>query len=151
MEKTLKRECGTCTKCCEGWLVGEALGHKFYLGKPCHFIAIGKGCTIYAKRPKDPCVSYKCGWLSNADIPEWMKPNEINAILDFCEIEKIQYLKVIEAGERLDSRVLTWIIQYVISNNLNLYWTVDGGANWIGTPNFTDAIQRLSQDNPRGK
>ena len=64
----MKRECGTCTKCCEGWLTGEALGHNFYPGKPCHFLAVNKGCTVYAKRPKDPCSSYKCAWLANEDI-----------------------------------------------------------------------------------
>ena len=63
-----KRSCGSCTKCCEGWLSGEALGHKFYPGKPCHFIAIGKGCSVYAKRPQEPCVSYKCGWISNEAV-----------------------------------------------------------------------------------
>jgi hypothetical protein len=132
-----KRTCGTCTKCCEGWLPGDALGHTFFEGKPCHFIAIGTGCTVYAKRPEDPCKSYKCGWLTNQDIPEWMKPNEVNAIVDFRELEGVKYVNVSEAGDVLESRVLSWLIQFAIKNNINLLWTIQGGSNWIGSEDFS--------------
>ena len=148
----MKRECGACTKCCEGWLAGEALGHKFFQGKPCHFIAIGKGCSVYAKRPKDPCITYKCAWLTNENIPEWMKPSEINAIIDNANINTISYLRVIEAGSQLDSAVLTWIIQYALGNNINLYWEVNGGKNWFGSQEFSDAMtQSQSLLNPNYK
>jgi hypothetical protein len=140
-----KRQCGTCTKCCEGHLTGDALGHTFYRGKPCHFIAIGKGCTVYAKRPKEPCQSYKCSWLKNEDIPEWMKPNEINAIISEKEINKIKYFELVEAGETLRSRVLTWVIEYCMSNQINLVWRVEGGDHWIGNQEFVTAIRELKK------
>ena len=131
-----KRECGTCTKCCEGHLTGEALGHTFYGGKPCHFIAIGTGCTVYEKRPKDPCVSYKCGWLINPDIPEWMKPSDINAIIDMRQIDVHQYLNLKEAGSPMQSRVLSWFFQYILKNGTNALWEVEGGKSWVGSPEF---------------
>lgn len=137
----MTRQCGTCTKCCEGWLNAEALGYKFYQGKPCHFVSIGNGCSIYAKRPKDPCISFKCQWLQNTDIPEWLKPDQINAIIKVGEINNIQYLSVIEAGEVLQSRVLSWLIQYVLSNQLNFVWQIEGGFNWIGSPEFQQVMQ----------
>lgn len=145
----MKRECGTCTKCCEGWLVGEALGYKFYQGKPCHFISIGKGCSVYAKRPKDPCVTYKCTWLINENIPEWMKPSEINAIIDERINDGIKYLSVSEAGSKLDSSVLTWIIEYALANQINLLWKVNNGSHWIGSPEFNSMM--LKQDFPNDK
>jgi len=135
------RKCGNCTKCCEGHLSGEALGHSFYKGKPCHFIAIGKGCTVYEKRPKDPCATYKCGWLYNPDIPEWFKPNEINAIVNMRVINGIEYLSLKEAGQTLRSDVLSWVIQYGLNNKLNIYWEVNGGANYLGSPEFISQIQ----------
>lgn len=141
----MKRECGTCTKCCEGWLAGEALGHNFYPGKPCHFIAIGKGCSVYAKRPKDPCIEFKCEWLSNDEIAEWLKPSEINAILIKKKVKDIEYLSLIEAGFNLDSKVLSWIIQYVLKHQYNFYWQVSGGANYFGTQEFIDAIANQGQ------
>jgi hypothetical protein len=141
----LKRNCGTCTKCCEGWLSGSALGHSFYTGKPCHFIAIGKGCSVYDKRPKDPCVVYNCGWLTNADLPEWMKPNEINAIIDFKKIKNtdIEYIRVVEAGETLRSDVLSWLISYSLLKRYNLYWTVNEANYWQGTTEFCEIASKL--------
>jgi hypothetical protein len=142
-----KRECGTCTKCCEGWLLGQALGHTFFKGKPCHFVSLDKGCTVYAKRPKDPCITFKCEWLTNTDIPEWFKPNEINAIVRVKEDNGISYLAVIEAGQTLSSKVLSWLIQYALSNQLNFVWQIEGGENWIGSPEFN----QLMLDSPKGK
>lgn len=138
----MKRSCGTCTKCCEGWLKGEALGYRFHQGKPCHFVSIGKGCTVYEKRPKDPCSTYTCSWLKNEEIPEWMKPSEINAILDFQITDGVEYMRVTEAGLVLDSRVLTWVIQYALSKNINLTWTVNGWKSWIGSTEFNELMLR---------
>jgi len=120
--------------------LGEVLGHKFYPGKPCYFIEIGKGCSIYEERPQEPCVSYKCLWVSNEDLPEWMKPNEINTIIDVRFINGIEYLEVTEAGSALSTKVLSWLVQYSIKNNLNLFWEVDGERNWIGSPEFNWAM-----------
>lgn len=139
----VKRTCGDCTKCCEGYLLGEVNGKTFYPGKPCHFL--GKGCTIYSKRPVDPCQTYRCEWLTNEEIPEWMKPSEVNAIIDIQEQQGIKYLRVKEAGAKLDSKVLSWIIRYVLVNQLNLLWEVDGGQNWIGRPDFNALMAGLRQ------
>lgn len=136
----MSRQCGDCTKCCEGFLSGEAKGKTFYPSKPCHFVTIGKGCTIYKDRPKDPCVSYRCAWLTDENLPEWFKPNEINAIIDVRKIKDIPYINVVEAGETLRANVLSWLIQYAMNNNLNLRWMVSGGAYWIGNKEFLDAM-----------
>lgn len=144
-----KRSCGDCTKCCEGWLVGEALGHKFYQSKPCHFIAIGKGCTVYAKRPQDPCVSFKCAWLADESIPEWMKPSEVNAIITQKTKNGIEYIFLVEAGSTLSSRALTWVIEYALSNKLNLVWSVEGGLHWFGSPEFNQLM--MEEQGPTSK
>ena len=138
-----KRSCGSCTKCCEGYLLGEALGHAFYPGKPCHFIAIGKGCTVYDERPQEPCVSYRCLWISNDELPEWMKPNKINVIIDKRTLDGIEYLKVTEAGNALSTKVLSWLVQYALKTNLNLSWEVDGERYWIGNPEFNWAMMLI--------
>jgi hypothetical protein len=135
-----KRKCESCTKCCEGHFIGEALGHSFSIGKPCHFVAIGKGCTVYAKRPQDPCASYKCSWLTNLDIPEWLKPEISNVIIDQREIDGHSYMMLKEAGATMSSKALNWFIQYVLNNQLNAIWQVEGGDNWMGSPEFVNAV-----------
>lgn len=136
------RECGNCTKCCEGYLSGEALGYKFYQGRPCHFVSMGKGCTIYAKRPKDPCISYKCGWLTEETFPEWLKPDLINAIIDFRELNGHRYINLVEAGQVVSSKVLTWLFLYAVNNNLNVVWQVEGGLNYFGNKEFIKEFEQ---------
>ena len=146
-----KRKCGSCTKCCEGHLLGEALGHSFYPGKPCHFIAIGQGCTVYSQRPQDPCVAYKCSWLTNLDIPEWLKPNLVNVIIDERIIEGHPYFNLREAGSTVPANVLNWFIQYILKNQLNAVWQVDGGENWMGNASFVKTMESHQKEQIKPK
>lgn len=138
----MKRECGECTKCCEGWLTTTVKTKNIYPGNPCKFVAIGKGCTIYSERPRDPCITYKCAWLTEEDIPEWMKPDKINAIIDYRYVNNIKYLCVNEAGEVLRSDVLTQLFLYAINNNLNFLWKVKSGINYIGSAQFLEEMKK---------
>jgi uncharacterized cysteine cluster protein YcgN (CxxCxxCC family) len=144
MDKNLllinERSCDACTKCCDGWLSGNAHGHDFYSGKPCHFVATGKGCSIYNDRPKEPCQTFKCAWLLSKEIPEWMKPDKVNAIISVRNIKNFQYLSVKEAGEKLRVEVLSWLVSYVLQNNMNLHYEINGGSNYLGSNEFIDAI-----------
>jgi hypothetical protein len=133
------RDCGSCRKCCEGWLSGEAYGHKFYKGIPCFYL--GDKCSIYHKRPKEPCKNYICAWKKYEEVfPEWMKPDLINAIIS----EKIKgdmwYFEVMEAGKILDVRVLNWMIIWALRNSKNLVYYIDSGVNYIGSKEFTESI-----------
>lgn len=133
----MTRSCDGCTKCCEGYLTGEAEGKTFYPGKPCHFVTIDKGCSIYTKRPKDPCVTYVCAWRSDDELPMWMKPSEVDAIVDKrVTTNGTRYLHVHEAGSSLSSRVLTWVIEYALATGTNLLWELDGGKHWVGSTEF---------------
>ena len=135
-----KRSCGTCTKCCEGWLSANILGEWMQPGIPCQFAQRGKGCAIYENRPKDPCVGYSCLWLKDTSIPEWLKPELTNVIIDEHFVGDIPYIRATEAGATIGSDVLTWLIKYAKVNNKNLYWEVSGGKHWIGTREFQAAM-----------
>jgi hypothetical protein len=142
----MSRECGDCTKCCEGFLVGSVQGKDFYPGKPCHFIEIGKGCTIYKDRPVDPCKRYKCGWLVDEEMPEWLKPNQSNVIIDVRDAEGIPFINVIEAGETLRSDVLSWLITNALNKAWNLRWTIKDSSHWIGSQEFLVVMEKTKAD-----
>ena len=131
---TTQRTCDSCSKCCEGWLSGSAHGHEFYPGKPCFFL--GKGCSIYENRPKDPCEGYTCEWLRSEQLPMWMRPDLCGVIATLKQREGIPYYSLVEAGKDMDAAVLSWFFQWAINNNHNLYYQVKGGANRIGSPAF---------------
>lgn len=136
-----KRECGSCTKCCEGWLSGEAYGHKFYAGRPCHF-KMKNGCAIYENRPDNPCKSFQCEWLRNETIPAWMKPDEINAIIVTRNHDDLDYIELVEAGETLRSDVLSWMMQSALRHKYNFSYDIKGGKNYIGSPKFIAYMEK---------
>ena len=130
------RSCDGCTKCCEGWLSGDAHGHPFYPGRPCFFLA--KTCTIYDTRPENPCRSFKCSWLDSEIFPAWMRPDLVNAIIVRRNTNNIIYYEVTEAGSVLDSKTLSWLVQWALNNNENLLYKIDGGPNKIGSKEFLE-------------
>jgi len=132
-----KRKCDGCTKCCDGTLTTNVNGEDVYKGRPCRFLG-EKGCVIHKDRPKDPCKIYNCEWLINLNIPEWLKPNRSNVILDFRKIENILYLEVKEAGAKLSTEVLNWLLMEHLNNKINILYQMNYGWNWIGSEEFCD-------------
>lgn len=136
-----KRSCDNCTKCCDGWLSANVNGIQMAPGRPCQFVRTGKGCGIYSKRPHDPCRSYQCGWLTDGDLPEWMKPSEINAIVDHRRTNNgTFYYNIVEAGEDLSAQVLTWMVDYCSKKGYNLSWQFKGQTYWLGSPEFMQEV-----------
>ena len=70
-----------------------------------------------------------------------MKPENINALVDYTSIDNIPYIRVTEAGEVLHSKVISWLIIHALNKNLNLSWQVEGGQNYIGSAEFLQAMQ----------
>ena len=113
--------------------------------KPCIFVEVGKGCKEYEKRPVDPCRTFKCDWLTNPDMPESFKPNRSNSIFVTRTIKGIEYMKLIEAGRKLDSEVLSWAISYALANDINFAWTVLDNIFWVGNEEFN---KMMDEDYP---
>lgn len=133
----MTRECGDCTRCCEGWLNADIYGKKMYEGKPCHYLC--NGCTIYEDRPKDPCKEYHCEWLTNQDFPEWMKPNLSNVIVTKKEAEdgSLSYYEIVETGKLIKSPVLNWIIHWALKTKSNIIYMVQGKMHKLGSAEFS--------------
>jgi hypothetical protein len=137
------RSCGECTKCCEGYLEGNIRGQEMTLGKPCFLVEIGKGCTDYENRPEHPCKTFQCEWLINSDIPIEFKPSFSKVIISEKNINNIKYLELIEAGEKLDSKILSWTINYSFEKDKNILWNVDDEMYNIGDDDFENLINNL--------
>lgn len=138
----MKRECGTCTKCCDGWLTADIYGHKMEPGKPCPFVGEHK-CTIYNNKRPQICSDFKCGWLKDDGtlFDEWMRPNNINVIFVHYKIEDVVWYKLAEAGEKVNTLLLSYIIQIFTKNNVNLEYWINGAQFLIGTQKFKDLVK----------
>jgi hypothetical protein len=130
------RSCAGCTACCDGWASGTAHGHSFYPGKRCHFVG-ELGCTIYEDRPENPCKSFRCMWLTNTNLPMWLKPNLSGALIAEEELQGIKFITVKEMGKKIDSAVLSWLVQAQQNKVIeNIKYEVNGGWNFLGTKDF---------------
>ena len=143
------RECGECTKCCEGSLLLVVNGRKVGKSHPCHFLSkLNKcgGCTIYEERP-DVCKDFRCEWLSNPEIPEWMKPSLVDTIIINQDQADVPHFEVVETDGKIDSLVLNWIIMYAIRNKINLKYSVNGDVNNFGSAEFIEYVNKRAVSN----
>jgi hypothetical protein len=77
-----------------------------------------------------------------------MKPDKINAIIRWLDIDGCKALKIIEAGSTLRSDVLTYMIIYAMKNQVNLIWEVDGGTNYFGSNEFIAKMDKMTSSGP---
>ena len=79
MSVAKQRACGSCTACCKA----PSLNTPEYYKPPgvwCKHCAIGRGCKIYDKRPRD-CQNFECEWLKGYGSEE-ERPDRFHIILD---------------------------------------------------------------------
>lgn len=137
-----KRSCGDCTKCCEGWLTADVNGETMYPGKPCKFVEMGVGCTIYKNRPKDPCKEFECSWKASEFVPEEFSPKATGQIISTQSIEGIPFLSAAYAGKELGPDFLSWFVTFVVGRQLNAEWSVNNVSHAMGSPEFIAARSR---------
>ena len=117
------KKCGTCTKCCDGTISANIRGHDMFPGQKCFFLEIGGVCGDYENRPKNPCIDYKCLWLEYEDVPDFIKPENANAILDIATYKGKKYLRLIRSIGEHSPDILTYGIEYARFNKIPIIWT----------------------------
>ena len=135
------RSCDGCNKCCSGIFTETIREIPMYKGQPCFFM-VANGCGDYENRPDAPCKSFYCGWVASEEIPLWMKPDQVNAVIAFKRTNGgEEYTEISESDGLLDSRVLSWWFKkYVNLGGINLVYELGGGWNWVGTESFCNAM-----------
>lgn len=153
--KDLQKKCGECTACCSGALSGNAHGHFFFKGRPCFFLS-SSGCSIYEDRPENPCVGYKCGYLSETFFPEWMRPDKCGILATprvYKYVEKVKdgdtehdeeryipYMQLVEYHSPMAAKSLWWFIEKYLEGAIpNLLIEIDGGYHRMGSNEFLKA------------
>lgn len=134
----MARECGSCSKCCEGWLGANIHGRQMYKGNPCFFIdKEHSNCSIYNNRPP-LCQGFLCAWMMEEDLfPNWMKPNVINQIILRKVFPEYICYELVEAGEKVSVEVLNYLIHLAISGKINLQYELHNMPYHIGSKEFS--------------
>jgi hypothetical protein len=76
-------------------------------------------------------------WLINDSIPQWLKPNLSKVIIVERNSEDIgYYIEVYEAGQKIDSTVLSWLFEYHLNTKINMSIQISGGWMNYGDNKF---------------
>jgi hypothetical protein len=112
-------------------------------GNPCHFVEIGKGCKIYETRPQNPCRQFTCLWLTDNQVPDYLRPANSGIVATVKKIENIEYLYATSTGKEMSEIHLSWIISYGTRNFGNIMWRLSGQELfYLGSQAFLEAIER---------
>jgi hypothetical protein len=76
----------------------------------------GGGCEIYDYRPIETCVWFKCAWLADPEIPDWVKPERVGAIT--FTTKSSNRLALVPAGKPVSEELRAWAKTYAEKNNL---------------------------------
>lgn len=133
---TAQRSCGTCTRCCDGWLEGEIRGHPMFPGQRCHFVT-DAGCSIYADRPQSPCRSFVCGWMQpGSALPEAWRPDRIGVIVVPTRWRDAPAMVLVSAGNDPGEDVLAWMRGHALSTGTPFFYAQEGERFGYGPPEF---------------
>lgn len=135
------RSCGTCTRCCEGYLVANIRGHEMKLGTPCYFLQQGVGCKEYDGRPSHPCKSFSCSWLDDKKIPEEYKPEKCGVILMPSDIHGIAYTLFVSSPNDPSEEMIQWAKTYFKKKKQNFIYTFEDAVYPVGTVEFVRMIR----------
>lgn len=121
----MSKKCGSCTKCCEGFLNGNIFGNIFGKGKPCVFLDFkNNNCSIHDIAPKDPCGNYKCMWLKYEDVPLWLKPNSSNVLVSVETYKDKDFFVLNSFSQDYSARYLSYVIRYADEKDIPLMYEI---------------------------
>ncbi|MEO5846064.1 MAG: SEC-C metal-binding domain-containing protein [Caldimonas sp.] len=134
------RACGTCTRCCDGWLEGEVRGHRMHPGQPCHFRIEG-ACSIYAERPQSPCRNFVCAWLApDSTLPEGFRPDAIGVVAVTTRWRGAPALILVSAGNDPDEVTLAWMRAHAEADRIPFFYAKGGERYGYGPPAFQEEM-----------
>jgi hypothetical protein len=143
------RECGTCTACCEGWLVCTVLGQEIVPGNPCRH-ASKAGCGVYADRPQSPCRNFVCAWmLPDSPFPEGFRPDRLGVIVVPVKWREQPAYLLRSAGRDPDPDLLSWMQRFSMQTGQPFFYEVAGEKLGFGPPLFQkDMLERAERGEP---
>jgi len=116
-------------------------------GKKCHFLGCNR-CAIYSQRPQSPCIDFNCVWIKDNKnvLPEWLKPSLSKVIIVEEKWGNDQvYWKAVECGQKMDSAVLSWLVQHALGTEIPLLYQIEKARYIIGPPEFHDEMVKKYQ------
>src|SRR6266700_3038744 len=94
-------------------------------------------CTIYERRPSDPCRNFICGWLqTQSPFPEEFKPDRLGVLIIPVQWrEKTAYI-LRSAGRDPDEALLAWMREFSLRTDRPFFYEQAGERFGFGPREF---------------
>ena len=143
------RKCGECVTCCGGWVAGNMLGHEVKPGSPCPFVR-AEGCSVYERRPTDPCKNFVCGWLlPDSPLPDEFRPDKLGVIFIRIAWRGRPAWILVSAGCDPDEPLLEWMRRYSMSTGAPFFYAQAGEKLGFGPVEFQQEMLMKAQRGER--
>jgi hypothetical protein len=130
------RQCGECTACCDGWVVGVVEGHEMKPGTPCHFRG-DHCCSIYERRPQHPCRDFVCGYLqAGSPFPEQFRPDRLGVLIISMKWRGRDAYLLRSAGRDPDDNLLAWMRDFSVRTGRPFFYEQGGERFGFGPAEF---------------
>ena len=141
-----RRECGRCTACCDGWVRGTIYGHEMKPGKPCYFRGDGC-CTIYDRRPVNPCRTFVCGWLEpDSPFPEHFRPRELGVMIITIRWRGEPAYILCSTECEPDEALLAWMREFSLRTHRPFFYEQNGERYGFGSLEFQhEMVEKLGR------
>ena len=132
----MTRQCGSCTKCCEGWLSANIYGQEIGEGNPCRFLT--DKCSIYDIPRPYVCGEFRCGWLRDDGtlFDEWMRPDITDHILVFTREIGCSWYEIVPTQETISLTFLSYILSIAKQHDINIKYRLGESFVLIGNEEF---------------
>jgi len=131
----MEKNCDGCVACCNGTLQGKIFDFHVYRGSPCKHVCFeSKTCKIYEDRPDNPCKQFKCTWLLEKNMPEWMKPSLSGILITVDDSQKVMILHMVD-GMEVNPSAIVQCLYYAQKNNFSIKFFVNGREKYTNRVN----------------
>ena len=130
------RQCGECTACCDGWVVGVVEGHEMKPGQPCFFRG-DHACSIYERRPQHPCRDFTCGWLQpSSPFPADWRPDQLGVMVIPMRWRGRDAYILRSCGRDPDESLIAWMRALSLRTQRPFFYEIGGERFGFGPPEF---------------
>ena len=98
------------------------LGYEVKPGFPCRFVR-AEGCSVYERRPINPCQNFVCGWLlPDSPFPEGFRPDKLGVIFVRIAWRGLPAWILVSAGRDPDEPLLEWMRRYSMATGAPFFY-----------------------------
>jgi hypothetical protein len=104
------------------------------------------GCSVYERRPTNPCKNFICGWLApDSPFPEHFRPDRVGVIIIRIAWRDRPAYILVSAGRDPDEEMLEWMRRFSMRTGSPFFYAQAGEKMGFGPAAFQQEMLLKAQ------